>query len=213
MLEGIELKNPSDAETSWGMTERERFDMDNSKPCNQCKQIKPLSEYSFQNRERNQLMRICKTCNAVRQSIYYKQNRVRLLKQKQDYYQENQGLLLANAQEYRQQNPEKRKQAMDRFYANNRDVFKATATRYKARKRNAGIFRVTVKEDKRLRNSPCFYCGSMNNIQIDHVIPVSRGGRHSIGNLVAACQKCNSQKNKWFITEWNRLKKEWNKGC
>jgi len=211
VLEGIELKYPSVTGITWGMNERERFAMNDSKPCSHCKQIKEFSEYSFQNRERNQLMRMCKSCNAQRQSIYYKKNKQRLLQQKQTYYQENRPLLLVNAQEYRDKNPEKRQDAMKRSYAKNPYLYKATATRYKARKRNAGIFKVSVKEDKKLRNSPCFYCGSKDNIQIDHIVPVSRGGRHSIGNLVAACQKCNTQKNKWFITEWNILKKEWNK--
>lgn len=39
---------------------------------------------------------------------------------------------------------------------------------------------------------------------IDHIIPLSRGGRHSIENLVAACKPCNSSK--WAATpdEWEK---------
>lgn len=40
----------------------------------------------------------------------------------------------------------------------------------------------------------CIYCGATKDdteIQVDHVIPVCRGGTNDIGNLVAACRDCN----------------------
>lgn len=46
---------------------------------------------------------------------------------------------------------------------------------------------------RRDRNS-CQYCGSNKNLTLDHVIPRSRGGRHTWENVVAACSECNSRK-------------------
>lgn len=40
----------------------------------------------------------------------------------------------------------------------------------------------------------CVYCGSRENLTLDHVVPRSRGGRDSWHNLVTACQKCNTYK-------------------
>lgn len=40
----------------------------------------------------------------------------------------------------------------------------------------------------------CVYCGSKENLTIDHVVPKSLGGRDAWDNLVTACQKCNSRK-------------------
>lgn len=48
----------------------------------------------------------------------------------------------------------------------------------------------------------CVYCGqplgwghpSVENPQIDHVVPRARGGGNGIDNLVAACRACNSAK-------------------
>ena len=74
--------------------------------------------------------------------------------------------------------------------------------RRRARAENNGIFSITNKEKLQLYASVCFYCGSNKSIQIDHVIPLARGGRHSIGNLVAACAKCNNQKKARYIMEW-----------
>ncbi|GAB4414616.1 MAG: HNH endonuclease [Bacteroidia bacterium] len=40
----------------------------------------------------------------------------------------------------------------------------------------------------------CAYCGSKDNLTLDHVIPRAQGGRHTWGNLVTACQTCNNCK-------------------
>ena len=40
----------------------------------------------------------------------------------------------------------------------------------------------------------CQYCGSKKDLTLDHVLPSSRGGKSSWGNLVTACKKCNSYK-------------------
>ncbi|TGB13887.1 HNH endonuclease [Streptomyces sp. MZ04] len=52
----------------------------------------------------------------------------------------------------------------------------------------------------------CAYCGIPGDLTVDHVIPISRGGRHAIGNLVPACLTCNLTKNVMFLVEW-RLRK------
>ncbi len=43
-------------------------------------------------------------------------------------------------------------------------------------------------------NFKCLYCGSTKNLTIDHVIPVSKGGKSSFNNCVTACRPCNSIK-------------------
>ncbi|MEH0155667.1 HNH endonuclease [Limibacter armeniacum] len=43
-------------------------------------------------------------------------------------------------------------------------------------------------------NFSCLYCGSKNNLTLDHVIPRSRGGQSTWKNLVTACKSCNSKK-------------------
>jgi 5-methylcytosine-specific restriction endonuclease McrA len=40
----------------------------------------------------------------------------------------------------------------------------------------------------------CQYCGTHQDLTLDHVIPRSRGGLTSWDNLVAACKHCNSKK-------------------
>lgn len=43
-------------------------------------------------------------------------------------------------------------------------------------------------------NYECQYCGSGERLTLDHVMPVSRGGRSTWENVVTACYSCNSKK-------------------
>ena len=40
----------------------------------------------------------------------------------------------------------------------------------------------------------CIHCGSSNNIEIDHIIPLSKGGEHSEFNFQPLCRKSNRKK-------------------
>jgi 5-methylcytosine-specific restriction endonuclease McrA len=43
-------------------------------------------------------------------------------------------------------------------------------------------------------NSRCNFCGSNINLQIDHLIPISRGGTDDLDNLQLLCIDCNKLK-------------------
>jgi 5-methylcytosine-specific restriction endonuclease McrA len=51
----------------------------------------------------------------------------------------------------------------------------------------------------------CVYCGTslgLEHATLDHVHPLSRGGDHAPGNLVAACQTCNQLKGSMLPAEF-----------
>lgn len=43
-------------------------------------------------------------------------------------------------------------------------------------------------------NNTCVYCGSKENLTIDHVVPRCRGGKTTWENVVTACHRCNNKK-------------------
>jgi hypothetical protein len=42
----------------------------------------------------------------------------------------------------------------------------------------------------------CIYCGTDENLSLDHIVPFSSGGDDTVANLVTACRQCNSKKHK-----------------
>ena len=54
----------------------------------------------------------------------------------------------------------------------------------------------------------CAYCGKTDNaLQKDCVLPISRGGRYTLANVVPACRSCNASKSNEEVTHWMRRKK------
>lgn len=65
---------------------------------------------------------------------------------------------------------------------------------YKTAKRYIPVIRYSRKNIHSRDNHSCQYCGSSQNLTIDHVMPVSRGGKSNWENTVTACLKCNNKK-------------------
>jgi len=54
----------------------------------------------------------------------------------------------------------------------------------------------------------CAYCGATSTpLQKDCVLPISRGGRYTIDNVVPACRSCNASKCNDEVTGWMRRKR------
>lgn len=49
----------------------------------------------------------------------------------------------------------------------------------------------------------CTYCGDTEGPhEVDHIVPLSRGGTSSIDNLTVSCRACNASKRDKLISEW-----------
>ena len=54
----------------------------------------------------------------------------------------------------------------------------------------------------------CAYCGVADRaLQRDCVLPISRGGRYTLENVVPACGSCNASKCNDEVTGWLRRKR------
>jgi 5-methylcytosine-specific restriction endonuclease McrA len=71
--------------------------------------------------------------------------------------------------------------------------------RWRAHKASAPLNDLTGaqwKEIKAAYGHRCVYCGrKMLKLTMDHITPLSKGGSHTVSNIVPACQSCNSAKN------------------
>lgn len=51
----------------------------------------------------------------------------------------------------------------------------------------------------------CFYCRRSfpsQELTMDHIVPLSRGGRSTKGNVVPCCKTCNTNKKQLLPMEW-----------
>jgi 5-methylcytosine-specific restriction endonuclease McrA len=72
-------------------------------------------------------------------------------------------------------------------------------------KAKARKMRHTAWWARKIQGGICYYCGSSvgsGNLTMDHVVPLSRGGRSKKGNLVPACKECNNKKSYLLPIEW-----------
>ena len=221
----IELERPQRwQQPPWGMSQVRSLTMDNSKLCRSCNQSLPLSLFGKDAKFKDGLRSVCKDCNNAKATTYYLANKdtiaikasLRFQKQMSENPEDYRKASAARQARFRANNPERSKvsysrwltnnpganyQATKKWRAKNPDAVLAANERRRALKANAPTFIVTAKDVQKLLGQPCAYCGKPAQ-HLDHVIPLSRGGSHSIGNLIQACASCNTSKNNKFIMEW-----------
>ena len=92
-------------------------------------------------------------------------------------------------------NPEKECKKISKYIQTEKGkaVRKAVWHRYRTQKIKGNV---TTEEIQILYiNQPsCRKCNITDNLEIDHIIPLSRGGNHEINNLQILCRKCNRSK-------------------
>lgn len=122
-------------------------------------------------------------------------------------------LPLSSTLEYKRsqyyRNQEKYNQKKANWRRRNRDKCLAQFHRYRARKLAALVDNVTAEQIEQMsieQERKCFYCPKDITVDrtIDHVVPLSRGGKHELSNLVLACRACNSSKGSKLLSEWHR---------
>jgi 5-methylcytosine-specific restriction protein A len=58
---------------------------------------------------------------------------------------------------------------------------------------------------RKVASGICRYCGrrfSPDELTMDHVVPLVKGGRSTKGNCVPACKECNVKKKSLLPVEW-----------
>jgi 5-methylcytosine-specific restriction endonuclease McrA len=108
----------------------------------------------------------------------------------------------AKAKRERELHPNRMRERERKYRESHPNYNKNKTHQYRTKMKNSGVFLILPKELKKLNNQPCVNCGTKERLTIDHIIPIARGGRHSIGNLQSLCLFCNSSKNSKLITEW-----------
>jgi len=178
------------------------------KSCVRCSTIKPLDEFTIDARRKDGRNVYCRSCTRERNRESYERNKANEAERKRIAYQQNRDRFLQRNRAWRDANRDREREQHKAYYRANPDVFLRSRANRREAIEAAAKFRITSRDlERALRRhgGRCVYCGmTFGEIRVtwDHVIPVARGGAHGIGNLVPACQRCNSSKGKRTVTEW-----------
>ncbi|GAA1465072.1 HNH endonuclease [Microbacterium thalassium] len=91
-----------------------------------------------------------------------------------------------------------------------RQTRKARAARRRSRRVAASGSDLTDADWRRILDAwaCCAYCGGDGAaLQKDCVLPISRGGRYTLENVVPACRSCNASKCNDEVTSWMRRRR------
>lgn len=74
----------------------------------------------------------------------------------------------------------------------------------KREKEKAKGLKASVWWQNQLEKGVCHYCAQTfekKDLTMDHIVPLSRGGKSTKGNVVVACKSCNSDKKYYTAAE------------
>jgi 5-methylcytosine-specific restriction endonuclease McrA len=167
-----------------------------NKQCRKCKETKSLDSFCRKETGKYGVNSICKDCFKEYSKEYYTNNKDRLNSKHRKYYADNREWLLEHNRKYYK--TDRGKQIMK---------LKSQNRRYRKQYNTNPEEKLTKKQLDHLTEvyTHCAYCSTpltSENTHIDHIHPLSKGGSHSIDNVVLACKDCNLKKHTKTLDEW-----------
>lgn len=184
-----------------GITLKEKEIPPGHKKCSRCGEVKPINEFYKRSSSKDGLAYACKDCeksgvnksykktkDKKKQKQRYQANREKILEQSRQYYQKNKEARRAYHKEYQKNNPQVRKKAD----AKRRELLK------KAREGVEPYTRYDVIDRDSIDGIPiCQLCNKslkLEEVEIDHIIPLAKGGKDELSNVRVLCSLCNASR-------------------
>lgn len=173
-----------------------------AKKCIHCGRILGIDDYSYC-KTKGRYLNICKKCIRLKDNLRYKyeggaekshQKYMDKIETKRQY-----------ASEWRKRNKDKVAKQTKRYRKKYPEKTKAR-NRLKQIKRDYQIKGVAIPASQVIDRygDTCYLCGAkvlQGNIHLDHVKPLSRGGKHEIENLRVTHSWCNESKGNKLLKE------------
>lgn len=199
--------------------------------CYTCGKAKPSTEYYADRSKPRGHGTQCKSCTKLRGRARYEKDREAWIARSADNKRANPERTRAHGRAYAKRHAEQiaeygrtyraarpgltAKYQRDWYTRNQgraRELGRLHAAARRASIRGNGCFVVTAIDLTRTLDrfsGRCAYCEKRLTVdmQWDHLIPVARGGTHSVGNLVPACAACNQSKSSKTVMEWRIWKR------
>jgi len=185
-----------------------------TKVCTKCKAEKSLVDFGKNKRKSDGLEPRCRDCVNQASRERYRKDPKKRLAQTRKYHLEHREWSKERLRAHHEANSVARYERQKERLKDpkRRDKSRESARRSEARRRavkKSGIADfISMQEITSLIedfNNSCYICttefGASIELQIDHYMPISKGGLHTLANLKPACSDCNRRKNAiWPIT-------------
>lgn len=178
------------------------------KTCRKCGIEKPLDGFHKNKGMADGHLSKCKVCACADRSEWRRNNPEKVKQEAEIYYARHREKILEYRKGWARANPDKRAAILKRYRdthqeqqreygrlwrERNPDKAAARKARYRSK---LGIYAEPVARDYIIERDGgvCHICGKKpprHLIDLDHLIPVSKGGPHTADNLRVACRSCN----------------------
>jgi 5-methylcytosine-specific restriction endonuclease McrA len=163
--------------------------------CPSCGDFKPLYEFHKDKSKRSGHTSYCKECAAGVGRVYYDEHRMEILSERRLYNQTPYAKERMSKAGKLYRATDKGKAVHSAVEGKRRAIARETETE------DLSWYYIAIRESELVS---CHICGKQlpgNECHIDHIIPLSRGGTHTLGNLAPACPVCNRTKSNGTLEE------------
>lgn len=169
------------------------------KTCSGCGQAKDREEFSFNRKSKDGRQCVCRVCANERFKRWRSENIDEARRASRERYHASPEKFIARVKRYAQENPHVNRAARQRWKERHPEKHKAAAFNTGARRRAktaVGVKLAELSAWEAKQKKHCYWCGAkcLRDYEIDHYVPLSKGGEHKLSNLVISCGPCNRKK-------------------
>lgn len=178
------------------------------KKCGKCKHEKSLDDFNNNKSKKDGKATECKECKSKRDAKYRKEHAEYYKNYLKEYNQLNKDQIYEKKKQYIANNKLAHLKRQHAWYEKNKDSIKHRTSQYKkdhpeqyqmynnrrlALKKTATVELFTMQDIIFKYGNKCFYCEGKFE-EIDHYIPLSKSGSHTLDNVRPSCEHCNLTK-------------------
>lgn len=166
------------------------------KVCSSCKEKKETHLFSIDKSTRDGRQSMCKDCHKKSRRQSYLKNKEKEKARAADWLKRYPEKKAKQQSAWYNKNRERVIEKSKQWAVNNRAEFKINQhnRRVKIRNTHTPITKEQWNFLLEYSHYKCMCCGSSESLSLDHIVPISRGGKNTFQNIQVLCRRCNSTK-------------------